>query len=70
MHDFARPTWRRRFEPQGFSLIARRRFTSVPQRLSRLKRVLDAFQRLGLAAEAQEDFAFEVQDVLLGDKME
>src|SRR5262245_57774893 len=41
----------------------------IPQRLPRLERVFDAFQCLGFAAEAQENFALQVQDVLLGDKM-
>ena len=31
--------------------------------------MLDAFERLGFAAEAQESFALQIQDVLLGHKM-
>src|SRR5438034_772004 len=43
---------------------------SVPQRFAGRERVLDAFERFGLAAEAQENLAFQVHDVLLGHKVE
>src|SRR6266480_1247297 len=43
---------------------------SIPQWFAGHERVLDAFQRLGLAAQAQENFAFKVHDVLLGNKVQ
>src|SRR5713101_6731100 len=42
---------------------------SVPQRLPRLERVLDALDGLRLAAKALKNFAFQVKDVLLGDEV-
>src|SRR5256885_7622863 len=39
----------------------------IAQRLPGLQRVLDALQRLPLAAQLQERFALEVEQVLLGD---
>src|SRR6187397_2135553 len=40
----------------------------VPERLAGLQRVLDSLERLPLAEEAQESFAFEVQQILLADR--
>src|SRR3974377_1046253 len=39
--------------------------TSVPERLARLERVLDALQRPALAAEPEKRLALEIEQVLL-----
>src|SRR5271155_1985948 len=41
----------------------------ISQRLARLKRVRDALLRFPFAAERDERFTFEVQDVLLADHL-
>src|ERR1039458_2744830 len=43
---------------------------SVPQRLAGLKGVGDAFDGLGFTTQAQEGFAFQVHQVLLGNKVQ
>src|SRR6266487_4085091 len=43
---------------------------SVPQWFAGRERVLDAFERLGLAAQAQKNLPFQIHDVLLGHKVE
>src|SRR5207237_6692044 len=43
---------------------------SVSQRLAGFERVLDPFERFGFTAQAQEHFAFEVHNVLLGNELE
>src|SRR6202167_6386545 len=42
---------------------------SIAQWFSRLQSVRDAFLRLALAAQADEGFALEIQDVLLGHEL-
>src|ERR1041385_2913414 len=41
----------------------------IPQGLAGFQGVLDSFHRFGLAAQAQEHLAFEIEDVLFGHKM-
>src|SRR5436190_7072044 len=58
--------------PDPLSTIARRPcgvdvIGSVPQRFARLERVLNALERLALAAQLQKRFALQIQQILLAD---
>jgi len=50
-------------------LTVQLRYILIPQRLAGFERMRDALLRFAFAAEGDEGFAFEIEDVLLADQL-